>query len=280
MPDFTLEQWTSFKEQFMSVIRFVMYAFDMFVDTCRSNPMLYMFLFFPIFIGAFFIVFDLITSLSRVNEGYSMSGNTSKFILGKDKSRFNNNASVNLAKANKSIDSKSAKVDKQDKAQTKTAARVGDSKNSSKVVKSAELRAGKVDRSEKTNLKAIDKVSGNSSKQNSGRSVSGKQSSPDFGDSGVTVSGVTKMIKKRYDENQKRKEREYEKAKAEWEKSQKEALKAQEKEDRDFHTNTIISYGDDGNGNLVVHRKKVNTRTGATISNNDTIYEKQKKSDD
>lgn len=64
MPEFTVEEWTSFKEQFISVIRFIMYCFDLCFDTFRSNPLLYAAFFFPVFAVAFFVIFDLVTGVS------------------------------------------------------------------------------------------------------------------------------------------------------------------------------------------------------------------------
>ena len=63
MPDFTVEAWDSFKQQFLSVIRFILYALDMIFDACRSNPLLYAAFFFPLFAMAFFLVFDLVTRI-------------------------------------------------------------------------------------------------------------------------------------------------------------------------------------------------------------------------
>lgn len=64
MPDFTVESWDLFKEQFLSVIRFVYYCFDMLFDTCRSNPMLYAFFFFPVFAAVFFIIFEMLVHIA------------------------------------------------------------------------------------------------------------------------------------------------------------------------------------------------------------------------
>ncbi len=64
MPNFSADGWESFRSQFMSIVRFVMYCFDMFFDTCRSNPMLYAFFFFPIFALAFFLIFEMLTHIA------------------------------------------------------------------------------------------------------------------------------------------------------------------------------------------------------------------------
>lgn len=124
MPNFNVDTWTSFKEQFMSVVRFILYAFDLFFDACRSNPMLYMFLFFPIFAVAFFIVFDFVTKLipgsarsaggSKGSIAFRSIGTGSKSIK---------SASVNLAKAGKSSELKAATLAKIEKSNAKAAAK-------------------------------------------------------------------------------------------------------------------------------------------------------------
>lgn len=64
MPNFSVESWDSFKQQFMSVIQFIYYCFDMLFDTCRSNPMLYAFFFFPVFAVAFFLIFEMLVHIA------------------------------------------------------------------------------------------------------------------------------------------------------------------------------------------------------------------------
>lgn len=63
MPEFSVEMWQSFKQQFMSVINWLLYSFDILYDSFRSKPMLYLFIFFPIFALMFFGVFNLLTCL-------------------------------------------------------------------------------------------------------------------------------------------------------------------------------------------------------------------------
>lgn len=63
MPEFSVEMWQSFKQQFMSVINWLLYSFDILYDSFRSKPMLYLFIFFPIFALMFFGVFNLLTRL-------------------------------------------------------------------------------------------------------------------------------------------------------------------------------------------------------------------------
>lgn len=63
MPEFSIEMWQSFKQQFMSVINWLLYSFDILYDSFRSKPMLYLFVFFPIFALMFFGVFNLLTRL-------------------------------------------------------------------------------------------------------------------------------------------------------------------------------------------------------------------------
>jgi len=64
MPDFSAETWSSFRQQFLSVIRFVLYLFDMLFDAVRSNPLLYFAFFFPIFALAFFVIFYLLKNIA------------------------------------------------------------------------------------------------------------------------------------------------------------------------------------------------------------------------
>lgn len=63
MPEFSVDMWQSFKQQFMSVINWLLYSFDILYDSFRSKPMLYLFVFFPIFALLFFGVFNLLTRL-------------------------------------------------------------------------------------------------------------------------------------------------------------------------------------------------------------------------
>ena len=63
MPEFSVEMWQSFKQQFMSVINWLLYSFDILYDSFGSKPMLYLFIFFPIFALMFFGVFNLLTRL-------------------------------------------------------------------------------------------------------------------------------------------------------------------------------------------------------------------------
>lgn len=63
MPEFTVEAWASFKQQFLSVIQFIMYCFDLCFDNFRSNPLLYIAFFFPVFALAFLFMFDLFFNL-------------------------------------------------------------------------------------------------------------------------------------------------------------------------------------------------------------------------
>lgn len=61
MPEFSSESWNFFKEQLVSVLRFIVYIFELFFDYARTNPMVYAFIFFPLFACAFFLVFDILT---------------------------------------------------------------------------------------------------------------------------------------------------------------------------------------------------------------------------
>lgn len=63
MPEFSVDMWQSFKQQFLSVINWLLYSFDILYDSFRSKPMLYLFVFFPIFALMFFGVFNLLTRL-------------------------------------------------------------------------------------------------------------------------------------------------------------------------------------------------------------------------
>lgn len=63
MPEFSNEMWQSFKQQFLSVIDWLLYSFDILYDSFRSKPMLYLFVFFPIFALVFFGIFNMFTRL-------------------------------------------------------------------------------------------------------------------------------------------------------------------------------------------------------------------------
>lgn len=73
MPEFSLEMWQSFKQQFMSVINWLLYSFDILYDSFRSKPMLYLFVFFPIFALMFFGVFNLLTRLVPLKSLFDSS---------------------------------------------------------------------------------------------------------------------------------------------------------------------------------------------------------------
>ena len=77
MPNFSVETWTSFKQQFQSVIQFIMYCFDLCFDSFRSNPLLYIAFFFPIFALAFLFMFDLLFNLVPFSPLLSKSKNIS-----------------------------------------------------------------------------------------------------------------------------------------------------------------------------------------------------------
>lgn len=113
MPEFSAESWNFFKEQLVSVIRFVMYAFDLIFDAARSNPMLYAFIFFPIFFCAFIIMFDLLTG--SVPFISLMKKNDNKGILsGLQASTFSNKSisgTSNAAKSTKSLAQAKAAAD-------------------------------------------------------------------------------------------------------------------------------------------------------------------------
>lgn len=73
MPEFSIEMWQSFKQQFMSVINWLLYSFDILYDSFRSKPMLYLFVFFPIFALMFFGVFNLLTRLVPLKSLFDSS---------------------------------------------------------------------------------------------------------------------------------------------------------------------------------------------------------------
>lgn len=73
MPEFSIDMWQSFKQQFMSVINWLLYSFDILYDSFRSKPMLYLFVFFPIFALMFFGVFNLLTRLVPLKSLFDSS---------------------------------------------------------------------------------------------------------------------------------------------------------------------------------------------------------------
>lgn len=73
MPDFSVEMWQNFKQQFLSVIDWLLYSFDILYDSFRSKPMLYLFVFFPIFALMFFAVFNLLTRLVPIKALFDSS---------------------------------------------------------------------------------------------------------------------------------------------------------------------------------------------------------------
>lgn len=124
MPDFSIEQWSNFKQQFMSVIRFIMYVFDMIFDACRSRPMLYAFLFFPIFAGAFLILFDLFTKgLPKVSGSVVTSKGSLAVQSLCASTKHMKMASVNLAAAGKNTELKSVNLGKLEKSNSKAQAK-------------------------------------------------------------------------------------------------------------------------------------------------------------
>ena len=69
MPNFTESDWTAFKIKFMSVIQWVIYAFNDIFDSVRSHPMLYVFVFFPIFAGVVFVIISFLMNLPHSESG-------------------------------------------------------------------------------------------------------------------------------------------------------------------------------------------------------------------
>lgn len=69
MPNFTESDWTAFKTKFISVIQWVIYAFNDIFDSVRSHPMLYVFVFFPIFAGVVFVIISFLMNLPHSESG-------------------------------------------------------------------------------------------------------------------------------------------------------------------------------------------------------------------
>ncbi len=69
MPNFTESDWTAFKTKFMSVIQWVIYAFNDIFDSVRSHPMLYVFVFFPVFAGVVFVIISFLMNLPHSESG-------------------------------------------------------------------------------------------------------------------------------------------------------------------------------------------------------------------
>ena len=114
MPEFSSDAWSSFKEQFLSVIRFILYSFDLFFDACRSHPMLYAFFFFPIFAAAFFVVLFVVIRLSHIPSQSNVGNAGMGFnLLSLHGSKSDNSGIAhNLAKTNSKLDSIDLKLGK------------------------------------------------------------------------------------------------------------------------------------------------------------------------
>lgn len=63
MPEFDVSTWDNFKQQFLSVIQWIFYAFRLIYDNALKHPLLYAFLFFPIFAVAFITIFHFIVTV-------------------------------------------------------------------------------------------------------------------------------------------------------------------------------------------------------------------------
>lgn len=104
MPEFTTEMWQSFKQQFLSVIDWLLYSFDLLYDSFRSRPMLYLFVFFPIFALVFFCVFNLLTHLVPLKslfENSDLKNDNSMLKTPSGRGSRNTAKGINLASAQK-----------------------------------------------------------------------------------------------------------------------------------------------------------------------------------
>ena len=104
MPEFTTDMWQSFKQQFLSVIDWLLYSFDILYDSFRSKPMLYLFVFFPIFALVFFGIFNLLTHLVPLKslfENSDLKNDNSMLKTPSGRGSRNTSKGINLATAQK-----------------------------------------------------------------------------------------------------------------------------------------------------------------------------------
>ncbi len=239
MPNFTADSWSIFKQQFLSVIKFIFYAFDILWDSFCTHPMLYTFLLFPVFAVAFFIVFDFFTHLVS-NGGITSNSSKANGLNSLSLKNYGYKSDHNSFKSAFSHEKAMAKVNSDLKIHSNMLKAV--SGNDYKASVGSELR------------KSIGKSSVNS---DLGKSIGMTSVNSDLGKS---IGNVVVTAKKSHD----RKIREEVK-------EQERQRKEQEKHDKDFNTATDIYHSKDEKGNPVTTRIKTNTSTGEITGRHITV---------
>ena len=98
----------------MSVIRFILYCFDLFFDSVRSRPLLYALFFFPIFAAALLVLLSVVQRLFMVPESSDVGLSRRGFgVLRLHGNKSDSKAiAVNLATTNHKLDSIDHKLGK------------------------------------------------------------------------------------------------------------------------------------------------------------------------
>lgn len=274
MPNFSAEDWGSFKTIFYGVIQFVLYVFKMLYQAFTDKPMLYVFLFFPIFALIFFLIFDLLTNMvpfkplfsgikNKSEVPYVKSGGFSSKPYSSDIKSGNNlalrhNAEIsdstgkvrNLSSYSpKGNDYKSKSFNLRDSGfSVKPSASL--SSGTPAAVNSKNGAGVSPGSSSAPTLKASSGVSlGSHSVPNTSTS-DGFKGSAAFVSNKLASVGVHAV------------------------RAVKQAKREQADYDKHHNMKTDLSYSFDENGNTVTHTQVTNTRTGEVVSERDTVHHK------
>lgn len=276
MPNFSVEDWGSFKTIFYGVIQFVLYVFKMLYQAFTDKPMLYVFLFFPIFALIFFLIFDLLTNMvpfkplfsglkNKSDVPYVKSGGFSSKPYSSDVKSGNNLA----LRHNAEISDSTGKV----KNLSSYSPKGNDYKS-----KSVNLRESGFSVKPSASLSSPGTPAVVNSKNGAGASPGSPSSAPTSkAPSGVSLGSQTVPNVSTSDGF---------KGSAAFVSNKlasvgvhavravKQANLNQEEYDKHHNMKTDISYSFDENGNTVTHTQVTNTRTGEVVSERDTVHHK------
>lgn len=255
MPDFDSSSWVNFKSELLSVLDWLVYSFNLIFDEVRSHPMLYIFLFFPIFAFVVFVILDFLLNVVHIQSLFESGdihtdNSLFKVAASHDNVRSSERA-VNLANSAKGSNLK-------------------DSTSGVKLAPAASPGSGGSLRSA-VSFGSYKVDSNGSSNGSSSRGEGSGKIKPNGAKETHSAQELIKKGIKVYTDSKARKQQDedmYNKIAAE-----QEALQARHQAERDKAYNMRVDLypGQDEEGNSTTRRTETNRRTGEVISSRITV---------
>lgn len=267
MPNFDSSTWANFKAELMSVLDWLIYSFNLIFDQFRAHPMLYTFLFFPIFAFVAFVILDFLLNIVHVQSLFESTDiHTDNSLFKSSSGRGGIRSSERAVNLAGSI--KEGKTAAGSAVKLSAAASV---KSGSSLGAAVSFGSHKVDSN--GSMHKVDSASARSAGSAGGHSsASGSGSIHAAG--GNETHAANELIKKGikvYKDSKARKQQDedmYNKIAAE-----QEALQAQHQAeyDRAYNMQTDLYYSKDPDGNPVTERQETNKRTGEITGKRVTV---------